>query len=259
MNDRSKVYILWNLTKGYRLTFVIAIGSMAIGYVFMFGVPLVAKFSIDAILAPQDMAPPDWLIRLARSVSTSDEPGMMAYLILAALATVGLTAVTGAFLYLRGRCASLAAEGIIRRLRDQIFNHLEHLPSSYHDKADTGDLVQRCTSDMETVRVFLSGQIIEINRAILMFVVVMPILFFMDVRMAWLSLAILPFLSIAAFLFFQRVKSLFTIVDEAEAELTTVLQENLTGIRVVRAFARQSFEIESLRRRMLHFVNTTSG
>ncbi|MCZ6501306.1 MAG: ABC transporter ATP-binding protein [Gammaproteobacteria bacterium] len=244
MNDRSKVYILWNLTKGYRLTFVIAIGSMAIGYVFMFGVPLVAKFSIDAILAPQDMAPPDWLIRLARSVSTSDEPGMMAYLILAALATVGLTAVTGAFLYLRGRCASLAAEGIIRRLRDQIFNHLEHLPSSYHDKADTGDLVQRCTSDMETVRVFLSGQIIEINRAILMFVVVMPILFFMDVRMAWLSLAILPFLSIAAFLFFQRVKSLFTIVDEAEAELTTVLQENLTGIRVVRAFARQSFEID---------------
>ena len=235
---------MWNLTKGYRLSFAIAIGSMAVGYMFMFGVPLVAKFSIDAILAPQDMAPADWLLQLARSISTGDEPGIVDYLVLAALATVSLTAVAGALLYLRGRFASLAAEAIIRRLRDQVFNHLEHLPSRYHDKADTGDLVQRCTSDMETVRVFLSAQVIEINRALLMLIVVMPILFSMHVLMAWLSLAIMPFLFIAAYLFFQRVKSLFTIVDEAEAELTTVLQENLTGIRVVRAFARQSFEID---------------
>ena len=243
MNDRSKVQILWKLTEDYRLTFVLAIGSMAVGYVFMFGVPLVAKFSIDAILAPEVNAPP-WLFAMASWISFEEKPGMFAYLVLAAIATVVLTAIAGGFLYVRGRCASLAAEGIIRRLRDRVFNHLEHLPSSFHDKADTGDLVQRCTSDMETIRVFLSGQVIEISRTILMLIVVTPILFSMDVRMAILSLVIMPFLFIAALFFFQRVKALFTIVDEAEAELTTVLQENLTGIRVVRAFARQEFEIE---------------
>lgn len=243
MNDRSKIQILWKLTEGYRLVFAIAIGSMAIGYVFMFGVPLIAKFSIDAILYPEVSAP-SWLFTLAGWISFGDEPGMLSYLILAASTSVLLTMVAGGFLYIRGRNASLAAEGIIRRLRDRVFDHLEHMPSSFHDKADTGDLVQRCTSDMETIRVFLSGQVIEISRAILMLIVVTPILFSMDVRMAWLSLAIMPFLFIAAIFFFQRVKTLFTIVDESEAELTTVLQENLTGIRVVRAFARQEYEID---------------
>jgi len=243
VKDRNKAQILWKLTEGYRLTFAIAIGSMAIGYVFMFGVPLVAKFSIDAILAEEIVAPP-WLFTLASWISFGEKPGMLAYLSLAAFLTVALTAIAGGFLYIRGRCASLAAEGIIRRLRDRVFDHLEHLPSSFHDKADTGDLVQRCTSDMETIRVFLSGQVIEISRAILMLIVVTPILFSMNVKMAWLSLVIMPFLIVAAVFFFQRVKALFTIVDEAEAELTTVLQENLTGIRVVRAFARQEFEIE---------------
>ncbi len=244
VKDRSKIQRLWELTEGYRLTFSIAIGSMACGYVFMFGVPLVAKFSIDAILDPQNIQAPAWLDFLATTISFGEPPGMLNYLILAAFATVGLTAIAGGFLYIRGRCAALAAEGIIRRLRDRIFDHLEHLPSSFHDKADTGDLVQRCTSDMETVRVFLSGQIIEISRAVLMLAVATPILFYLDVKMAWLSLTIMPFLFIAALAFFQRVKVLFTTVDEAEAELTTVLQENLTGIRVVRAFARQQFEID---------------
>ena len=77
MNDRSKAQILWKLTEGYRLTFAIAIGSMAIGYVFMFGVPLVAKFSIDAILAPEVIAPP-WLFTLASFLSFEEKPGMLA-------------------------------------------------------------------------------------------------------------------------------------------------------------------------------------
>jgi ATP-binding cassette, subfamily B, bacterial len=253
VKDRSKIQNLWELTEGYRLTFSIAIGSMACGYVFMFGVPLVAKFSIDAILDPLNIVAPAWLAFLATMVSFGEQPGMVSYLILAALATVGLTVIAGGFLYIRGRCAALASEGIIRRLRDRVFNHLEHLPSSFHDKADTGDLVQRCTSDIETVRVFLSGQVIEISRAILMLAVVTPILFYLDVKMAWLSLAIMPFLFVAAIAFFQRVKALFTIVDESEAELTTVLQENLTGIRVVRAFARQEFEIEKFAKKNAAF------
>ena len=77
-----------------------------------------------------------------------------------------------------------------------------------------------------------------------MLIIVLPILFALDARMAWLSLTTMPLLFIAAIFFFQRVKKIFESVDKAEAELTTVIQENLTGIRVVRAFARQEFEIE---------------
>lgn len=253
MNDRKKALLLWQLTKGNRLTFFLAIFAMALGYVFMFGVPLIAKFSIDAIDQGGKLTPAPWLRTLAGLIAFGTGPGMVEYLILAAVGTVGLTAIAGVFLYMRGRWNALASEGIIRRLRDRIYTHLEHLASSYHDKSDTGDLVQRCSSDMETVRVFLAGQVVEISRAIIMLIVVMPILFSLSVKMAWLSLVSLPPLVFAATLFFHRVKDLFLTVDESEARMTTVLQENLTGIRVVRAFARQEFEIDKFAARNAEF------
>ena len=244
VNDRKKVWLLWAHTEGYRGAFGIAILAMALAYVFMFGAPLLAAFSIDAIRAGEEFSPAPGAILIAQFISGDDTPGMMTYLALAAAGTILLTAIAGGFLYLRGRYIALASEGIVRKLRDRLFDHIEHLPSTFHDTADTGDLVQRCTSDMETVRVFLSGQVIEISRAFLMLIVVLPILFALDSRMAWLSLTTLPLLFIAAIFFFQRVKNIFESVDKAEAELTTVIQENLTGIRVVRAFARQEFEIK---------------
>ncbi|MBD3646934.1 MAG: ATP-binding cassette domain-containing protein, partial [Pseudomonadales bacterium] len=255
MNDRIKARLLWGLTRGYRLIFSAAILAMGVGYLFMFGVPLVAKFAIDAIEQGDAMQAPVWMVPVVNLVSFGDEPRMLHYLLLAAVATVLLTAVAGVFLYVRGRCTAVASEGVVRRLRDRIFGHLEHLASSYHDKSDTGDLLQRCSSDMETVRVFLAGQIIEISRTILMLLVVLPILFYLDTAMAWLSLATMPVLLVFAVLFFQRVKALFLTVDESEARMTTVLQENLTGIRVVRAFARQDFEIDKFADKNAEFRN----
>lgn len=244
LNDRRKARLLWSHTAGFRGAFAGAIGVMAVGYVFMFGAPLLATFSIDAILAGDEFVTEPWIVSIASIFAFGQPPTMMNYLFMAATGTILLTAVAGVFLYIRGRLIAYASEGIVRRLRDRLFDHIEHLPSSYHDHADTGDLVQRCTSDIETIRVFLAGQIVEMSRAVLMLLVVLPILFSLDTRMAWLSLATMPILFLAAVVFFQRVKKLFETVDEAEAELTTVLQENLTGIRVVRAFARQDFEID---------------
>ena len=255
MNDRTKAHLLWQCTQGFRLRLVLAIAAMAFGYVFMFGVPLVMKFAIDTIANDGNLAVPEWISLISTAVfpatfssSTTAFVGknsaILPYLVLCAITIIALTMIAGLFLYIRGRYVAFAAEGIVRRLRDRIYSHIEHLPGRFHDQADTGDLVQRCTSDMETVRVFLSGQVIEISRAILMLIVVLPILFWLDVDMAWLSLTVMPLLLVAAVVFFRKVKNLFQIVDEAEASLTTVLQENLTGIRVVRAFAQQPFEID---------------
>ena len=253
MNDRDKAKLLWAHTSGYRQPFAIAITAMAVGYLFMFSAPLLATFSIDAILAGDKFEPKPWAEKIASLASINSPPSMINYLTVAAMGTVLLTIIAGVFLYIRGSYVALASEGIVRTLRDRLFNQLEHLPSAFHDSADTGDLVQRCTSDIETFRVFLSGQVVEISRAILMLIVVMPILFSLDARMAWLSLISMPILFVGAVIFFQRVKKLFETVDEAEAQLTTVLQENLTGIRVVRAFARQEFETEKLAKKNRSF------
>jgi len=219
---------------------------MALASMLMFGAPLIGGYAID-VLAQGDLNQGlpvlnELAIYLAPETSTG------AYLWLSAALIITLTAVGGVFLYLRGRLSAIASEGIIKSLREHLYHHLHFLQSSFYDEADTGDLVQRCSSDVETVRVFLSADIVEIGRAIILFITLLPVLFYMSVSLAWLSICLMPFLLIFAVLFFTRVKFLFLITDEAEAEMTAVLQENLTGIRVVRAFARQKFEISKFAR-----------
>ena len=164
-------------------------------------------------------------------------------LVPAALAIVGFNALHGLFTYVRGKWAAEASEGIVRRLRHELYWHLERLPSAYHDRADTGDLVQRCSSDVETVRVFLAAQVVEIARVAFFLAIATPIMLSQDLRMSAVSLAVMPVLLVFAVLFFRQVRRLFELVDASDGRLTTLLQENLTGIRVVRAFGQQQFEI----------------
>jgi ATP-binding cassette subfamily B protein len=227
---------LWKLTRGQRLRYGAAIAAMAVSYIFLNTVPLVIRDAVDGVEAG---TPADRLWHAAALV-------------------LGLTAIGCFFVYLRARWAAIASEGIVRRLRDRLYAHLERLACAYFDGAKTGDLVQRCSSDVETIRVFMSLQVVEISRTVLLLCVIVPILFALDVRMALVSLALFPVVFIFAVLFFRRVKTLFKEVDEAEGAMTSVLQENLTGIRVVRAFARQEFEEakfaeKNARHRDLHY------
>lgn len=161
----------------------------------------------------------------------------------AAVSIVIFTALSGAFLYLQGRWAAQAAENLALRVRERLYDHLQHLPASYHDRADAGDLVQRCSSDVETVRSFLATQVVVIGRSILLVALALPVMLAMNLRMTLWSLLLFPPILVLAVVFFGRVRSKFLEVDEAEGRMTSVLQENLSGIRVVRAFAQQEHEI----------------
>ena len=110
MNDRDKAKLLWAHTAGFRQPFFIAISAMAVGYLFMFGAPLLATFSIDAILEGKDFQPAPWVVTIVSLISVSGEPSMINYLSAAAIGTVFLTVVAGGFLYIRGRYVALAAE-----------------------------------------------------------------------------------------------------------------------------------------------------
>jgi ATP-binding cassette subfamily B protein len=156
-------------------------------------------------------------------------------------------------MYLRGRWSAIASEAIALRIREALFRHLHRLPARFFDEADTGDLVQRCSSDVETVRVFLSTNVVEIGRSVLLVAIMAPILFWRDARLAAVGICLMPIITFWAYFFFHRVKTRFKAADEAEGALTTVLQENLTGIRVVRAFARQEHEMGRFRANSVTF------
>jgi ATP-binding cassette subfamily B protein len=217
MISNSKYQLIWQLVRVERRRYGSAVLSLVLASCFLYLVPLVPSAVLD---------------------------GRFRNLWLAAVLMSGFTALAGFFTYLRGRLSSVAAENVILRLRDQLYDQLQHLPCSYFDTAPTGDLVQRCTSDVETMRQFLVSQVVEIGRAVLMLIIPLPLMLAIDWRMTAMSVILIPPIVAFSMIFFRRVRSSFEKVDQAEGRLTSTLQENLTGIRVVRAFARQQFEIE---------------
>ena len=242
-DGRTKTHAnLWHITRGQRLRYLSATAATGVSSGFMLLAPLVGMYAIDVIVERDFDKGSPWLVAITRSFDQAD--AFLVYLAVSALAGLLLAALSALFMYFRGRWSAIATEAIARRLRDALFHRLHHLPAKFFDEADTGDLVQRCSSDVETVRVFLATNVVEIGRSILMITAMAPILFWRDARLAALSLCLMPFITVGAYLFFSLVKRQFKVADEAEGKLTAVLQENLTGIRVVRAFARDEHEIE---------------
>ena len=242
---------LWAIARGQRTKYLGAIFAMALTNLLMFGAPLVGKYAID-VVHERDLglgAPP--LVLVTERLAGAD--AYLAYLVVSAIAGIALTAVGGFFLFLRGLWTAMASEAICRRLREELFRRLHHLRAEFFDGADTGDLVQRCSSDVETVRVFLSADVVEVGRASLLVLTVLPILFWLNADLAWLSICLLPFLAVGAYAFFSKIKHVFEETDRSEGEMTAVLQENLTGIRVVRAFAQQERETQRFGRRIRAF------
>jgi len=171
-------------------------------------------------------------------------PEALGKLPLVAAAFVGLAATEGLFAYLRSTWSARTAEGVTLRLRDYLLDHIQRLPFSFHDYVKTGELIQRATSDVDAVRRFYADQALGIGRILSLFVVNFTMLMGMNPRLAWTSVAVMPFIVGVSYFFFGRVSEAYKAFQKQEAKLSTVLQENLTGVRVVRAFARQSYEID---------------
>ena len=239
MRSSNKAWTLWRLARGQRLRFAAAIVVMVAGILLLYLSPLIVRGAIDGIIERRPINQLDGLSRLMVRLGGGS---LSRGLFIAGAAVILVTAVSGLLTYLRGRWSAFATEAIVRQLRERLYDHLHHVPASYHDAAQTGDLVQRCTSDVETIRTFYSSQIVEIARGVLLLGTALPILLRMDWRMALVSVALMPVILVFALVFFSRAQRQFKATDEAEGRMTTVLQENLTGIRVVRAFARQAFE-----------------
>lgn len=165
-----------------------------------------------------------------------------------ALGFIVLAAFEGSFSFLSGRLSAQTAEGIARRLRNYLFDHIQHLPFSYHRKTQTGELIQRCTSDVDAVRRFFADQAIGVGRIILLFVINFVAILRLNATLGWVSIVVVPLVVATSAYFFRRVSKAYEAFQEQDAVLTTTLQENLTGVRVVKAFARQQYEIEKFER-----------
>lgn len=157
-------------------------------------------------------------------------------------AFVGLALIQGLFFFLSGRWAAQTAEGILLRLRNYLFNHLQRLPFPYHDSTQTGELIQRATSDVDAIGRFFSDQAIMVGRIIMLFTVNFIAILQINAELALLSVIVVPFVIGVSIYFFGKVSAAYDRYQDQDAVVQTTLQENLSGVRVVKAFARQEYE-----------------
>ena len=169
-----------------------------------------------------------------------ENPGKM--LTIAALAVILLAAINIAANYYSKVFAAKGSESFVKGMRDQLYDHIQKLPYSWHVKNQTGDIIQRCTSDVDVVRNFVTNQLMEVFRIIFLIVFYMVIMFSMNVKISLIAVSFFPIVILYSGYFFSKIAQHFQEADEAEGILSSVVQENLTGVRVVRAFGRESFE-----------------
>lgn len=247
--------LLWNFMKGNRLLYLGAIISIGFATAFNFLSPLVIRLTVDSIIGGREINAPAAIITMIERIGGVSV--LAKNLWICGLALILFSALNGLFTYIRGKWSAVASESTARGIRNELYDHLQHVPYDYHVKAETGDLIQRCTSDVETVRAFLAMQFVEIGRALFMVSMALIIMLSLDVRMTMVSMIVVPIIFIFAIIFFMKVKKAFKASDEAEGRLSTVLQENLTGVRVVRAFARQDYEMDKFDMKNAEFRDLT--
>ncbi len=184
------------------------------------------------------------IIRRTVDALTGQDRPEKDFLLLAAAAVVVSATCAGIFTYVSNVCMAKGSEGFLKTMRDQLYRHIQRLPYTWHGQNKTGDIIQRCTNDVEIIRAFVCNQLMEVIRIVFLAVLYMGIMFSMDVRLSAIAAAFIPVVVSYSLFFYSRISSRFLEADEAEGELTAKVQENLTGVRVVRAFGREIYEIE---------------
>jgi ATP-binding cassette subfamily B protein len=224
--SRNRLQGLWRMMVGFRLTYGAANLALAVSALAKTATYLLLRNFADTVLG-----------------TTKPFAGTMERtLVLIGAGFVGLALFEGGFAFLSGRLAAFSAEGITRRLRNFLYDHIQRLSFAYHSKTSTGDLIERVTSDVDSVRSFFSEQAIGVGRIVALFVINFLAILDINWKLALASIAIVPFIVAVSVWFFNRISKSYERYQEQEAKLSTTLQENLTGVRVVKAFARQDYE-----------------
>jgi ATP-binding cassette subfamily B protein len=219
---------LWRMMTDYRLSYIAATIALAISALAKTSVYLLLRFFADDVLVQKKM------------IGTT----MTQTFLWIGLGFILLALIEGGGSFLSGRLAAFTAEGITRRLRDFLFDHIQRLSFSYHSQTPTGDLIERVTSDVDALRRFFSEQAIGVGRIVLLFFINWAAILSINTKLGWISVLTIPLILWVSLWFFKKVTKAYEDYQAQEAVLSTTLQENLTGVRVVKAFARQDYEMQ---------------
>ena len=237
--------------KGNLLFFATALLCSVLSTVCNSLTPQVISVTVDSVLGTEDYTLPAVLRAFTSLDWLRENPGQT--LLLAAGAIIIASLIGGLGNFGTRTATARGSEGFVKGLRDALYSHIQRLPFSWHVGHNTGEIIQRCTSDVEVIRNFFTNQLLEVIRIVFMIVYYMVIMFSMDWRIALISAVFIPVVLLYSGIFYSKISKRFRTADEAEGILSTNVQENLTGVRVVRAFGRERYEVDKFNKKNSRF------
>ncbi|MCL1805496.1 MAG: ABC transporter ATP-binding protein/permease [Clostridiales bacterium] len=237
----SSLSMLNSFAKGLRWRFIVAILTSAVAILFRFLTPQIIRYTLDFIIGEEPM---DAAAGIAAAIveALGGRAFLRANLIFCALGIVACSLISGLLNYISRINIAKGSEGFTKKLRDKLFAHIQRLPFQWHTDNQTGDIIQRCTFDVETVRNFVAAQLIEVLQTVILVSTALVMMFSMNITLSLVCMAFIPVIVCYSLFFYGRISRQFREADEAEGELLAGIQENLTGVRVVRAFGREKHE-----------------
>lgn len=207
-----------------------------------FTTPQIIRFTVDSIIDDIPFSFSEPIMNFINYVGGRE--GIRQNIWICAAFVLALALLTAVSDYIGRLTMAKGSEGIIKNIRNNLFMHIQKLPFSWHIKNQTGDIIQRATSDVDVVRNFINTQFSEMFRTVMLVVISLILMFSMNVKLSLIVLVFIPIVVAYSAIFYGILSKKFLVADEAEGELFTAAQENLTGVRVVRAFGRERYEIE---------------
>ena len=244
MNETpSKTYsrrLFWRFLDGSRALFLLSMTAAALSALADMLSPQIVRLAVDNVLGGKETGLSPLMARFAARLGGLEYlRGHIGVLALALLAVALVRVLT---LYAFRVSNTAAAERLTKTMRDTLFLHIERLPFSWHMRHHTGDIIQRCTSDIDTLKGFISEQMTSIFRIVVLLVLALVFMGGMDGLLTLVALAPVPVILFYSFRFHRKIGAAFLACDENEGKLSSIAQENLTGVRVVRAFGRERQE-----------------
>lgn len=238
---KSNAALIWDFLRGSKRFFVVAILSAALSSLAEMINPQIIRIALDHVIGSQ---PTDALS--APVLALAERFGGFAYLrqhlwIMAiAIVIVAFFGVIGQYLF--RVCNTKGAETLVKTMRDRLYAHIARLPFGWHMKNRTGDIIQRCTSDIDTLKRFVAEQLTSLFRIAILLVLSLTFMISMNPLLALIAFLPMPLILIYSMRFHKKIGAGFLDCDENEGKLSAMAQENLTGVRVVRAFGRERYE-----------------
>ena len=248
----KKFALIWRFLRRYLWIFAFTLLFSMLNTVLNSLTTQVVRYTVDSVLGGEPF--PDLLLRVVPEGFLESLAPSNALLIAAGL-ILAVSVLSGLCMYGSRMGTAFGSENFVKSLRDALYEHIQHLPYAWHVRHRTGEIIQRCTSDVEVVRNFVTNQMLEVFRIIFLVGFSLALMFSMNWKISLVALAFLPVILLYSSIFYTKIAQRFLVADEAEGDLSSTVQENLTGVRVVRAFGREKFEVDRFDQKNDRFAN----